>query len=301
MTFEDNTNRTHKDTSDSMERIKFKPVPTDADAVYDRIWQRIQNDKIISIGISPVWKYISVAASIALLIVSSVLFSEYTKKRDMAFVEVVAIPGTKVKVVLPDSSMVWLNSKAKIRYPHRFSAENRMVEFSGEGLFKVKSDPRQSFIVNAEGLKIKVLGTEFNVCTHLDSPVVETTLLSGKVALFGAENQTGEADATLAPNQQALYDKRDGSIDILKVRALSYSSWVSGLFVFEKNTLEEIATSLERAFDVKIHIESEKLKQERLTARFVHQETLDEILSILRVSAHYRYKKEKSVIFIYEK
>ena len=291
----------HKGTPNFGERIQFEPVQTDAEAVYGKIRQRIQNEKLISFGISPVWKYISFAASIALLIVSSVLVSVYMKPQEMAYVEVAAISGTKVKVILPDSSTVWLNSNARIRYPQKFSADNRIVEFKGEGLFKVKHNASQPFIVDADGLKIKVLGTEFNVYTNAEDQLVETTLLNGSVALYGSENQTETANTTLSPNQQALYDKKNGHIDVQQVRAMSYTSWVSGLFIFEKNTLEEITTTLERAFDVKIHIATDRLKLEQLTARFVHQETLDEILSILQVSAHYKYKKEKGEIFIYEK
>lgn len=301
MTFEDNTNMNHKEASDFKGRIQFEPVQTDAEAVYGKIRQRILNEKIISFGISPVWKYVSIAASIALLVVSSVLVSEFVKPHEIAYVEVAAISGTKVKVTLPDSSTVWLNSNAKIRYPQTFSSDNRTVEFKGEGLFKVKHNTQQPFIVDADGLKIKVLGTEFNVYTNTDSQIVETTLLNGSIALFSSENQTKVADITLSPNQQALYDKRDGHIDVQQVRAMSYTSWVSGLYIYENNTLEEITSSLERAFDVKIHLGNEKLKKERLTARFVHQETLDEILSILQVSAHYKFKKIKGEIFIEEK
>lgn len=301
MTFEDNTNMNHKGVPDFKGRIQFEPVQTDAEVVYGKIRQRILNDKIISFGISPAWKYVSIAASIALLLVSSVLVSGYIKPQKITYVEVAAIPGTKVKVTLPDSSTVWLNSNAKIRYPQTFSSDNRIVEFKGEGLFKVKHNARQPFIVDADGLKIKVLGTEFNVYTNTDRQIVETTLLNGSVALFSSENQTKVADITLSPNQQALYDKKNGHINMNQVQAMSYTSWVSGLFIFEKNTLEEIATSLERAFDVKIHIKDEKLKKEQLTARFVHQETLDEILSILQVSARYKYIKVKGEIFIDKK
>ena len=82
------------------------------------------------------------------------------------------------------------------------------------------------------------------------------------------------------------------------MHADSYQSWVSGIFIFEENTVEEIMCSLERAFNVKIHLENDKLKQVRLTAQFKERETLDEILSILQISAHYSYTKKKGEIYI---
>lgn len=293
-----NTTVEHHDTFDYEKRIEFKAVSSDADAVYRNLWQRIQNEKIISLGVSPVWKYVSIAASFALLIVSTWLMVVSSQPEELTYMEMTAVPGSKVKVILPDSSAVWLNSNAKIRYPSRFSSHNRTVEFSGEALFQVKKNTKIPFIVDVEGLRIQVLGTEFNVYTEPESHVIETTLINGSVALFGAKNDTKQPDIILSPNQQALYNKGNGQIDVQNVRASSYTSWVSGLFIFEKNTLEEIMTSLERAFNVKIHIEHDTLKKQRLTARFVHQETLDEILSVLQVSAHYKYKKVKGEIYI---
>ena len=127
---------------------------------------------------------------------------------------------------------------------------------------------------------------------------METTLLDGSIALFISQNHTAVADIVLSPNQQALYNKKNGHIDVLNVCASSYASWTNGNFIFEKNTLQEIASSLERAFNVKIHIQDEELLKERLTARFTHQETLNEILSVLQISAQYKYKKEKGEIYI---
>jgi len=63
-------------------------------------------------------------------------------------------------------------------------------------------------------------------------------------------------------------------------------------------TLQEIVISLQRAFDVKIDIQSESLKSVRLTAQFNRRETLDEILSILQISGHFKYEKTKGRISI---
>lgn len=130
----------HCDTFDYKKCIEFKDVFSDADAVYQNLWQRIQNEKIISLGVSPVWKYVSIAVSFALLIVSSCFLAVFMQPEELAYMEMTAVPGSKVKVILPDSSTVWLNSNAKIRYPHQFSSDRRVVEFTGEALFQVKNN-----------------------------------------------------------------------------------------------------------------------------------------------------------------
>lgn len=265
---------------------------------YDGIRAYLQVQKRFSI--SPLWKYASIAATIAVLIVSSLFLLTPEKGEQVAYIEISAVPGSKAKVTLPDSSVVWLNSNATLRYPREFTETSRTVSLSGEALFEVKKNTKKPFTVHTDGMSIQVLGTVFNVLAEARSNVIETTLIEGSVALFKEKSDTGKAKWILAPNEQALFYKKNGTIRIKQVDAISYTAWVSGKFDFQRRTLQEIASTLERAFNVKFHIDSEKLKNKRLTGRFTNHETLDEILSILQIPAHYTYKKEKGEIYITE-
>ena len=149
-----------------------------------------------------------------------------------------------------------------------------------------------------KGLRVQVLGTTFNIHSKPESGGIEVTLTEGSVSLFADANSSGMADRVLSPGQQALYATADNTFEIRTIRPEMYSSWVTGKFLFENNSLWEIVSSLERAFNTHIYIEDEALKHMRLTAQFTHQETLDEILSILQTSAKYKYRKEKGRIYI---
>ncbi|GHU83220.1 hypothetical protein FACS189415_5090 [Bacteroidia bacterium] len=293
-------NISEDNTQKLINRIRFIPLKTDAGAVYEKLWNRIMYETSLVFGVSRIWKYISIAASIALMLVSS-LFIYSSLDRDImeiAYLEVSTMPGSKTRIELPDSSIVWLNSKSKIRYPQKFANENRIVEFDGEALFEVKKDVLKPFIVIVDGMSVKVLGTQFNILADADSDIVETTLLEGSVALYASDCPSNTPEKILNPNQQAIFNKKSRHLDIYNVRGYMYSSWVDGIFIFEKNTLQEIVNVLQRAFDTKIHLDGEELRNQRLTAQFTHQETLDEILSILQISARYTYKKEKGEIYM---
>ncbi|MCD7977627.1 MAG: DUF4974 domain-containing protein [Tannerellaceae bacterium] len=212
--------------------------------------------------------------------------------------EVVAVPGTKTRLVLPDSSIVWLNGSATIRYPQVFTGNERAVEFMGEGLFEVTENREQPFVVNVEGMRIQVLGTLFNVWADADSDYVETTLLDGSVALFLGKNHTSVADHILGINQQAVFNRKSQLLEVKDVSAQTYSSWVTHQFHFEDQTMEEIAHLLERAFGVKIYIQSDTIRNMRLNARFTQQESVEEILSILQIPAHYTYQKKQGAFYI---
>lgn len=285
-----------------VERIRFNPVDTDPDVVFEKIRYRIRYGITGFSGVSPVWRYAAVAATVALLIVSALfIYSPKEKVQPLAYIDVKAIPGSKTRVVLPDSSEVWLNSNATIRYPQQFAAQNRRVEFSGEALFTITENKDKPFIVDMNGMKVEVLGTVFNIHSDPKSDIIETTLLEGSVAIFSANNHTQQADRVLLPDEQALFNKTDNRLDVQHVRASMYSAWASGIFRFENDTLEEIMKTLSRAFDVSIHLDSKLIGDKRFTAQFFHHETLDEILSVLQISAKYQYKKVKGEIYITDK
>ena len=288
---------------DCMERIRFKPVESDPDSVFEKVRSRMIYGKIRIAGVSPMWKYYSVAASFALLIISAVLVFVYPKgeTEHIAFLEVRATAGSKTQVVLPDSSVVWLNSNARIRYPQRFTARDREVEFWGEALFTVAKNEKIPFVVQMDGMKVQVLGTVFNIHSSAEADIIETTLLEGSVAISSGKYETKQAGRVLQPNEQALYNRVNGEIKVQRVQASLFSAWVNGIFHFENNTLEEIVRTLSRAFDVSIHIEGDTLRSKKFTAHFIHHETLDEILSVLQISAKYTYRKVKGEIYISEK
>lgn len=95
---------------------------------------------------------------------------------------IVEVPvGQRKKIVLPDGSVVWLNSKSKLTYPSVFNNGTREVELEGEALFDVTHNPDKPFTVITPAYRINVLGTVFNVKSYSANMVFETTLISGSV------------------------------------------------------------------------------------------------------------------------
>lgn len=153
-----------------------------------------------------------------------------------------------------------------------------------------------TIIVQTDGVGIKVLGTTFNVDTESDKTLI--TLLTGKIGLYKSTNQNQTADQILQPGEQAVYFKSDNDLKILTIRPENTISWVTGVFEFKDNSLEDIMQELQRAFHVKIHIENENLKRQTFNANFTEKETLEEILSVLQISARYKIEKRKGEIFL---
>lgn len=289
-----------KDPETIIKQMRFKSLPFDEREAYKRLIGRMNQP--VAIPYTPkdnrVWKYVSFAASIALLVFISFYIMEKKPADGLVYYETTAVPDSKTKVTLPDSSVVWLNANASLRYPREFTKETRQVSVSGEAFFEVRKDTEKPFIVQTDGIRIQVLGTSFNVDAETGSDKVEVTLLTGKIAIYNDANHSDKADRIMEPGEQATFMKTDRALAISHIQTVNTTSWVTGKFIFRDNSLEEITRELQRAFHVKIHIENEPLRKQTFDAEFTNKETLEEILSILQISARYRIEKEKGEIFL---
>lgn len=287
-----------KELESLTKRIRFKSLPFDEKQMSDRLADRIKRPVIISYAgkDTSAWKYLSIAASIALLLVTSILLTDKEPEQELVYYETTAIPDSKTKITLPDSSVVWLNANACLRYPREFSEQIRQVEIKGEAFFEIRKDEKKPFIVQTDGIGIRVLGTTFNV--NAEPEKTEITLLTGKIGLYKYTNQSQTADQILLPGERAVFLKSDNKLSISTVRSENTISWVTGIFKFKDSSLADIMQELQRAFHVKIHIQNENLKKQTFNANFTEKETLEEILSVLQISARYKIEKRKGEIFL---
>lgn len=166
--------------------------------------------------------------------------------------------GGEYQLTLADGTRVWLNAESIFEYPVNFSERQRVVRLSGEAYFEVAHDSSSPFeILTNDDVRIKVLGTTFNVHSYNDLSDILITLVEGAVAV--GHHQT---EARLAPNQQAVFDRSKNKLTVRDVPdAKTYCSWKNGMFVFEGESLEIIMEALSKWYDVEIISEQIDLKQ----------------------------------------
>lgn len=197
--------------------------------------------------------------------------------------------GAMLSVTLPDSTEVILNSGSVVRYPSSFTKNQRVIQLNGEAFFDVSKDPANPFIIQTQGMEVKVLGTRFNLKSFEDEDVVQLTLEEGAiVAQMDVSDEKKEV--CLAPGEQIILNKRTGEITNKKVELQRYIGWTSGRLFFNDNTLEEIARELEKKFDVVITIASERFKKQRFYCDFGQDDSLDYILGLLSLGSSWTYK-----------
>jgi ferric-dicitrate binding protein FerR (iron transport regulator) len=165
--------------------------------------------------------------------------------------------GGQYQLILPDGSKVWLNSASSIRFPAAFNEQAREVEITGEAYFEVthltassvyniKKGENIPFIVKANGVKVEVLGTHFNINAYKDEGAIKTTLLEGRVKVM-----QGMQQQLLMPGQQALV-KDQGIALVDKPDLDGVMAWKNGYFQFQNDSISSIMRQVARWYDVDI-------------------------------------------------
>jgi ferric-dicitrate binding protein FerR (iron transport regulator) len=206
---------------------------------------------------------------------------------NQAWTEINSPAWTRVQFSLPDGTTGWLNSSSSIRYNSDFK-KDRQVTLKGEAFFNVFKDKKSPFIVTAKEVKVKVLGTKFNIASYDNEKNVEVVLEEGSL-LFTETKQN--KSYTMFPNDLILYDKakEDFTKDI--VQPQKYLSWTEGKLVFRNDPLDVLARRLARWYNVDVEVKIDLTDDLRLRATFI-DEGLEEVLSLLKRSMPVDYKIE---------
>lgn len=233
--------------------------------------------------------------------------------------EVATRKGSKSKITLPDSTVVWLNADSRIIYSDNFRGNKREVQLTGEAFFEVAKDARRPFIIHTNTIDVKVLGTVFNVRSYPEETTTETSLLTGEVEIT-VLNQ--DKKVILKPNEKLIVPNKLDTISssflqqtkhkgvkqpLLTVDKIHFKEedslyaetcWVDNKLDFDAEQLDRMASKIERWYNVEVIINNEKLKTARFTATF-ENESLREVLEALSFSYSFKYKMEGGKVIIY--
>lgn len=246
--------------------------------------------------------WLKVAAAVLLLLGCNYFWYNYTENLTDVYTsaespyEIKVPAGSRTNIVLPDGTEVVLNAGSALRYNRGFGIRERNVALDGEGYFKVAKNEEIPFFVQANDVQVKVVGTEFNVRAYGDDNYVMVSLLEGRVNLSASGSVM-----QLFPSEQALYDKKTGLMEKMKSNARTACDWLDGGLTFENALFADIAHRLERKFQVKISIESERLKTERFSGCFNSNQNINDILEEINVEKQYMWKVSGDTIFITDK
>jgi len=203
--------------------------------------------------------------------------------------------GGEYQVILPDSTKVWLNANSQLEFPSRFADKERIVKVKGEVYFNVANNKNKPFIVEIEnGIKLKVLGTQFNVRAYENENNVVSTLVKGSVKVIVPNN----SNIILRPGRKVVLSKKDNKLYEMKANIKEIISWKNGMFMYDNKRLEDIMIDLQRWYGLCIFYSNTHIRDKRFTLECGKDDDFEKILNYLKGTKDVKFDVKGKVVIV---
>lgn len=258
----------------------------------DEIWNKIEDRQPKSRTFYPILKY---AAAIVVVISAAIGWYAYKKTQQpletaIALLSKTTQKGEKVKLMLPDSSIVYLGAGSKLTWPSHFiKGSLRNIRLEGEAFFEVKHDTSSPFIVHSGKMQTRVLGTSFNIYAYPKDGTFSVAVRTGKVGV--SENNGGKLKhlSLLTPGMKLLYHIKARDYKVHTERIAEVNAWIKNSFTFKDVSLPNILKSLERYYNVHFDLKSNNLNQCNFNATFTNK-SIGDVMEEIRIMSGKKMK-----------
>lgn len=241
-------------------------IQFDTDAAWNKVRKKIAEERG---NVVPLYKNRSffnqplrIAAGIIILLGVAYAAYQWTAP---AVQTLALVSGQATKTdTLPDGTTAFLNKRSELTYEFNPRKKIRKVVLKGEAYFSVKHEAEKPFIIEAEDILVRDIGTEFNLKAYPDKDTIEIIVMHGEVQFY-TKNDEG---LNLQAGEKAIYTKSSKKfyrIEKPDTNALAYKTKV---FSFNNTDLKSVVNLLNEVYNSKIKLANEKLFNCRLTANF---------------------------------
>ncbi|HSB92026.1 MAG TPA: FecR domain-containing protein [Flavitalea sp.] len=247
----------------------------DEDAAWHRFQGRIKQRAMQEAPVRRMSRifWIKSAAIVVLVAGAGILALQVLKNKEPQM-QVVQSLNQVIPDTLADGSIVTLNKQSTLTYPEKFEGNNRSISLQGEAFFQVTPDRSKPFIVQVNDVTVRVVGTSFNIKSRngtteviVESGIVEVTRQNQRVALHPKDKLVVQTADTMFRKQP-----EGGTL---------YNYYRTREFKCDNTPLWKLVDILNEAYDAKIIISNEKIRNLPLTTTF-NNESLDNILEVIR-------------------
>lgn len=214
-----------------------------------------------------------IAATVLLMIILS-LTGLFDKEQEVSM-RLTADYGNRSEIVLPDGSIVKLNSGSEVTYMYNPKKKVREVRFQGEGYFNVSKSKNPFVVKMANGVQVKVLGTTFNLKAYPDDPTIQASLIEGHIELEYNNNKL-----TMKAGEMAEFDKERNELRQIDGDLSHSYGWLNNKLYMEDMPLADVCKYLERWYDVHISIQGDLGKDIRYNG-VIQEETITDVMKAL--------------------
>lgn len=297
-----NANETEKALADAWYRT-YQPEEsgislsdTEKERIHGAMANRLRQAYTVKTNKTQRRLFYRMAAGFLLLALAGASYYAFHQYTGNNYTTITTTTGRLERVVLPDSSVAWLNAASRLRIQSAFDQPLREVFLDeGEAFFEVKKNPAQPFVVHTASLDIRVLGTSFNVRSYKEAPEIKVSVSTGRVAV----NQRNRQLAVLTSDQQLKYNRQTGAYSQLTVDAGNERAWREGNIYLRQATFNELALTFKNTYGMLLHAGTPEIQNYRFTLRLNSSLPVDEAMNLIQAIHNTNYRKEGNTITLY--
>lgn len=184
--------------------------------------------------------------------------------------------GKRTVLTLSDGTVLWLNSGSRAIYPVKFTKKTREIYVEGEAFLEVAHNADWPFVVVANHIKVKVLGTKFNISSYPNDLHSSIVLVEGSIQAIIESKKV-----LMKENQLLIYENNSGITSVKEANVLEYISWKDGWMYCNKEKLENIAIKLSRYYNIEIQFKDFDAKNLTLTGKLDLKNNIEEIFKAI--------------------
>lgn len=279
--------------------LEKQPLPSDLSEILDKVHHRInleQNKNRKNKGRQLLLRITGIAAILIVGVVFGFFVHHFLSPGPVYYTSI-APKGSISQLILPDNTMVYLNSGSELKYNVSGNNKLREVYLDGEAWFDVAKNQTKPFVVHTPFFDIRVLGTQFNVKAYKSDNEIITTLEEGKIEVLPTERTFIKEHKTLEPGEQLVYNALKKQAEIKHVNPRVLTSWKDNKVIFINMDLKELIVLLERKYGVEIDVRDNKILNYHYDGT-IKDETILEVLDLIKETLPIRYKIDGQTIII---
>lgn len=247
------------------------------------------------------WIYRVAAAVIALILAGGIFWYSNPggEKLEQLVVQVSINPYifdtafTQEKhIYLPDGSYVVLEPGSRLKYHKEFSGTEREVDLKGQAYFDVQPDSLRPFVVQANGVTTRVLGTAFSISSPDKSSEFSISVTRGKVEVSDQTHQLG----ILQKDDQLILDRVSREVTTHKLNEKETAELEPSEFMMDDMTVAEAIGIVSKRWDCKFEIKDPALNNCRFTTSFVPSDDLEEVVAVIATVIGAEYSIKSNIV-----
>jgi len=174
--------------------------------------------------------------------------------------------GELREVVLSDGSVVMLNTNSAISVAYHGSSRTVTLHH-GQARFTVAKDVNRPFVVEADDLRIKALGTVFQVYKKV-ADELSVTVQEHAVAINKRQDDTFDEAVVVQTGQQLNYQIDKVLLPAKNIELRQKTAWQQQRLIINDQPLGDLIAELQRYRNGRVFLADDQLKQLRVTGVF---------------------------------